>query len=103
MALKRANDRTAKLLMLCLLAACMLSPFLMTGVKAQSNGVTVGNWPLDEVKASGYNTITPDAASVNAGILAGTPEPTLVGGKFDKAMQFNGNNFVYVPIKFVVR
>lgn len=102
MALKRANDRTVKLLMLCLLAACMLSPFLMTGVKAQSNGVTVGNWPLDEVKASGYNTITPDAASVNAGILAGTPEPTLVDGKFDKAMQFNGNNFVYVPIKFVV-
>ena len=80
----------------------MLSPVLLTSVKAQSSGDTVGYWPLDKVEASGYNTVTPDAASVNAGILAGTPEPTLIDGKFDKAMQFNGDNFVYVPIKFVV-
>jgi hypothetical protein len=80
----------------------MLSPVLFVTVKAQSSGDTVGYWSLDKVQASGYNTITPDTASVNAGILAGTPEPTLVDGKFDKAMQFNGDNFVYVPIKFVV-
>ena len=99
MAFKKSR---VKLLMLCLLAASLFSPILFTGVNAQSSGVTVGYWPLDKVQASGYNTITPDTASVNTGILAGTPEPTLVDGKFDKAMQFNGNNFVYVPIKFVV-
>ncbi len=62
----------------------------------------MGYWPLDEIKASGYNTITPDTASMNAGILAGTTQPVLVDGKFDKALQFNGDNFVYVPIDFVV-
>ena len=102
MVTKRVYGKRVKALMLCLLAACVLSPIFLAEVKAQNSGVTVGYWPLDEVKASGYNTITPDAASVNAGILAGTPEPTLVDGKFDKAMQFNGDNFVYVPIKFVV-
>ena len=34
--------------------------------------------------------------------MAGTPQPTLVDGKFDKAMQFDGENFVYIPIKFIV-
>jgi hypothetical protein len=103
MTLKRPKGRTVKLCLLCLLTACMmLSPVLFTSVKAQSSGDTVGYWSLDKVEASGYNTVTPDASSVNAGILAGTPEPTLIDGKFDKAMQFNGDNFVYVPIKFVV-
>jgi len=91
-----------KIAMINVLIASLLSvPFLIT-VNAQSSGVTVGYWPLDEVKPSGYNTITPDAVSVNAGIVAGDPEPTLVEGKFDKAMKFNGEGFVYVPIKFVI-
>lgn len=102
MVTQRENGKKVKVFLICLLAVCLLSPVLFTGVKAQSGGVTVGYWPLDKVQASGYNTITPDASSVNAGIIAGTPEPTLVEGKFDKAMQFNGDNFVYVPIKFVV-
>ncbi|MCW3996895.1 MAG: LamG domain-containing protein [Candidatus Bathyarchaeota archaeon] len=72
------------------------------GVKAQGSGVTVGYWPLNEIKSSGYNVITPDATGVNPGIVAGSPQPALVDGKFDKALQFDGNNFVYVPIKFVV-
>jgi len=101
MTLKRVKSRV-KVLMLCLLAASALSPILLTSVKAQSSGVTVGYWPLDEVQSSGYNVITPDSTGVNNGIVAGTPEPTLVDGKFDKAMQFNGNNFVYIPIKFIV-
>ena len=91
-----------KVLMLCLLAASVLSPILLTGVKAQSSGVTVGYWPLSQVQPSGSTVITPDSTGVNPGIVAGTPQPTLVDGKFGKAMQFNGNNFVYIPIKFVV-
>jgi hypothetical protein len=91
-----------KVLIFCLFAASALSPILCTGVKAQNNGVTVGHWPLSQVQPSGYSVITPDSTGVNPGIVAGTPQPALVDGKFGKAMQFNGNNFVYIPIKFVV-
>ncbi|MGA2681567.1 MAG: LamG-like jellyroll fold domain-containing protein [Candidatus Bathyarchaeia archaeon] len=93
---------TVKVLMLCLLATSVLSPILLTGVKAQNSGVTRGYWPLSQIQPSGYNVITPDSTGVNPGIVAGTPQPTLVDGKFGKAMQFNGNNIVYIPIKFVV-
>jgi hypothetical protein len=91
-----------KIVMISILVTIILSIPFMTVVNAQSSGVTVGHWPLDEVKSSGYSTITPDAESVNAGTVAGDPAPLLVEGKFDKAMKFNGENFVYVPIKFVV-
>jgi hypothetical protein len=90
-----------KTLAICMLAACILCPTLIFGAKAQST-VTVGYWPLDEVKSSDSSVITPDASSVNAGIVAGDPQPAIVEGKFDKAFQFNGDNIVYVPIKFVV-
>ena len=101
MMLKRVKNRV-KVLMLCFLAASVMSPILLTSAKAQNIGVTVGYWPLDVVQSSGYNVITPDSTGVNPGIVAGNPEPTLVDGKFDKALQFNGQNFVYIPIKFVV-
>ena len=99
---KGANGKKAMMLILCLMAAYILNPVLITGAKAQTSSAGAGYWPLDKLQSSGYSTITPDAAGVNAGILAGTPQATLVEGKFDKAMQFNGDNFVYVPIKFVV-
>ena len=101
MKFKRMKSRV-KLLMVCLLAATMLSPILLTGVKAQNSGVTVGYWPLDETKSSDSNVITPDATGVNTGIVVGHPEPALVDGKFGKALQFDGQNGVYIPIKFVV-
>ncbi len=101
MAINRLGNRV-KVLMFCLLATAILCSVLLNGVRAQSGGVTVGYWPLDEVQSSGYNVITPDAASVNSGIVVGHPEPSLVDGKFGKAMQFDGANGVYVPIKFVV-
>jgi hypothetical protein len=101
MTVKREKSRV-KMLMLCLLAAALLSPILLSGVKAQNSGVTVGYWPLDENKPSGSNVITPDATGVNSGIVVGHPEPSLVDGKFGKAMQFDGQNGVYIPIKFVV-
>jgi hypothetical protein len=99
---KRLKNKKVKLFMICLLAAGILSPILFTGVKAQSSGATVGYWPLDEVKASGYSVVTPDSTGVNNGIVSGNPEPAIIDGKFDKAMQFDGNNLVYIPIKFVV-
>jgi hypothetical protein len=101
MTFKREKSRV-KMLMLCLLAAALLSPILLAGVKAQNSGVTVGYWPLDENTPSGSNVITPDATGVNSGIVMGHPAPSLVDGKFGKAMQFDGENGVYIPIKFVV-
>jgi hypothetical protein len=91
-----------KVLIVCLTAASILIMVLLTGASAQTSGVTVGYWPLDENKPSGYNVITPDATGVNMGMVVGHPEPSLVEGKFDKAMQFDGANGVYIPIKFVV-
>lgn len=34
--------------------------------------------------------------------MGGEPEAALVDGQFDKALSFNGVNFVYVPINFLV-
>jgi hypothetical protein len=99
---KRVIGKRTKILTLCLLSACVLSPVFLAVARAQTSGVTVGYWPLDELKSSGYNVITPDVSGVNGGIIAGATQPILVDGKFDKAMQFDGENFVYVPIKFVV-
>jgi hypothetical protein len=62
----------------------------------------VGQWHLDKIQSSGDTVVTPDAVSYNNGILGGEPEAILVDGQFDKAMTFNGVNFVYVPIKFLV-
>jgi hypothetical protein len=89
------------ILALCLLVATMLSPILITTAKAQS-AVTVGEWALDEVKPSDSTTITLDSTGTNTAILAGKPEPTLVEGKYDKAIQFNGENAIYVPVKLVI-
>lgn len=79
----------------------MLSPIFMATVKAQNNGDLVGNWPLNEIKT--VDNSTTDTTGVNNGIVAGHPDlPTIVDGKFGKALKFSGDNFVYVPIKFVV-
>ena len=79
----------------------MLSSILLTTVKAQS-AVTVGEWALDEVKPSDSTTITVDSTGLNNGIIVGKPEPTIVEGKYGKAMHFNGDNAIYVPIKFII-
>jgi Concanavalin A-like lectin/glucanases superfamily len=92
----------AKLSILFLIAATLLSSVLVTGVKAQTSGVTVGEWSLGQVQTSSYSLITPCTAGVARGILGGDPEPALVEGRFGKALQFNGENFVYVPIKFII-
>jgi len=84
-----------------LFAAAISLTFTLT-VCAQSSGVVVGEWALDEVKPSDDTTITVDQTGVNAGILAGHPEPDLVDGKYGKALKFDGENAVYVPVKFVV-
>jgi hypothetical protein len=98
----RIVKRMTRVSILCLLAASVLSPILLTDVKAQDSGVTVGYWPLDQIQPRSSNVITPDNTGVNPGLVAGTPQPTIIDGKFGKAMQFNGDNFVYIPIKFVV-
>lgn len=91
-----------KITLLGLLAVCMLSPVFLATVEAQTNGITIGYWPLDKVQSNDASIVTPDSTGVNYGIVGGHPEPQLVEGKFDKAMKFDGDNLVYVPIKFVV-
>jgi hypothetical protein len=96
------KNSTTKILVVCLLTITLLSPIFITYTTAQSNGITVGEWSMDQIKPSDSGTITPDSTGVNHGILAGEIEPALVDGKYDKALTFNGKNAVYVPIKFVV-
>jgi len=92
-------------LMLTLLLLNMLSMALVMSVNAQGSvdSYTVGLWHLDEVLPNEYMEITPDATGKNPGTLVGEPTtPMLVEGKFDKALKFDGNNTVYVPIRFLV-
>ena len=91
-----------KVTVFCLLAASLLSPIILATAAAQIGGVTVGYWPLDKTQPSDATIVTPDVTGVNYGIVGGHPEPQLVDGKFDKALKFDGDNLVYVPIKFVV-
>jgi hypothetical protein len=98
---KRVSGKKLKVLALTLILVCIVSAVSIAFVAAQNVG-TVGYWQLDEIKSVDSTDTTADTASVNNGIVAGHPEPALVDGKFGKAMQFDGENFVYVPIKFVV-
>jgi hypothetical protein len=91
-------------LMLTLLLASMLSMVLVIPVKAQyaADSHTVALWHFDEVNA---NDVTPDATGNNPGTLVGPSggsTPMLVEGKIGKALNFDGNNAVYVPIRFLV-
>jgi len=90
-----------QMLTLGLLVVTMLSPILLATTQAESS-TTVGEWKLDEIKTSGSTEITPDSTGVNNGILAGAEHPTLVKGQFGNAIKFNGENAIYVPVKFIV-
>ena len=89
-------------LMLTLFLTIILSMAFTASVKAQNTAdpYTVGLWHLDEVLPDGYREITPDATGKNPGTLVAAP--VLVEGKFDKAMNFDGKNGVYIPIRFLV-
>jgi hypothetical protein len=97
-----SKNSKVKLTVFCLLAASLLSPIMLSSAAAQASGITVGYWPLDKTQSSDSSIVTPDSTGVNYGIVGGHPEPALVEGKFDKALKFDGDNLVYVPIKFVV-
>ncbi len=84
-----------------LIFTCLFSPITFLGVKAQS-ATTVGYWSLDKIQSSDGSIVTADTTGVNYGIVAGHPEPAIIDGKFDKGFKFDGDNLVYVPIKFVV-
>jgi Concanavalin A-like lectin/glucanases superfamily len=73
-------------------------------VQAQtSGGKTVGLWHMDEITPADYRRITPDATGANGGTLVHAPaDPELVEGKFGKALRFDGQNGVYIPIRFLV-
>jgi hypothetical protein len=100
----KLESKAATGLMLTLLLASILSIAFIASVKAQDSAdpYTVGLWHLDEVVPDGYREITPDATGKNPGTLGPEPPPMLVEGKFDKALKFDGGNFVYVPISFLV-
>jgi hypothetical protein len=86
-----------------ILMAIILSGVLVSIPKAQcADAQTVGLWHLDEITAKDYMEITPDAMGINSGTVGGDPSPTLVEGKFGKALNFSQGSFVYVPIAFLV-
>ncbi len=91
-------------LILSILLLSTLSITLVTSVKAQSgiDSRTVGLWHLDEINPNEYQQITPDATGINNGIVGVDTSGMLVEGKFGKALSFDGHNFVYVPISFLV-
>ena len=97
---KIVKGKSGKALMLSFLLTCSL--VFLTIVEAQSSGVTLGYWSLDEIRSDGYTIVTSDSTGVNHGTLGVDPLPMLVDGKFGKAMQFDGNNFLYIPISFIV-
>jgi len=100
--MEKSYSKAATRLMLTLLLTGILSMAFAAPVKAQGSN-TMGLWHLNEVLPNGYNEITPDATGQNPGTLVAAPTtPKLVEGKFDKALQFDGNNGVYVPIRFLV-
>ncbi len=86
-----------------ILLVITLSMALVNLPKAQcTEAYTVGLWHLDEVEPAEYMAITPDATGYNHGTLGGETLPTLVEGKFGKALSFDVTSFVYVPISFLV-
>lgn len=93
----KTNGVIASLLIMNLIGAAFAT---FANVQGIVNTSTVGLWHLDEVLPDGYREITPDATGQNTGILV--QEPALVEGKFDKALSFDGNSGVYVPIRFLV-
>lgn len=96
------DNRANGLLVISILMANLLGAGSVMCVNAQgiANSSTEGLWHLDEVIPNGYRKITPDATGQNPGILV--QDPALVEGKFNKAMSFDGNSGVYVPIRFLV-
>jgi hypothetical protein len=77
----------------------LIGSVFIVSIDAQSGSV-VGLWHFDEIFPDGYQIITPDATGQNSGVLIDSPE--LVEGKFGKALLFDGNNAVYIPIRFLV-
>lgn len=52
---------------------------------------TLAYWGFDEIQ-------TPEAVGDHVAILGGKPPPTIVEGKYGKALSFDGENFLYTPI-----
>ncbi|MCW4045692.1 MAG: LamG domain-containing protein [Candidatus Bathyarchaeota archaeon] len=98
------HKKPIKNLILTLILTITLGIASTATAQAQSSpdAYTVGLWHFDEIKPDGYRQITPDATGINHGTLGPEPPPALVEGKFDKALEFDGSNFVYVPIAFLV-
>jgi len=99
-----SNNKAAGRLILTLCLIILVSTTVLLSVHAQGavDPYTVGLWHLDEIVPDGYRQITSDATGVNHGIVGGETSNMLVEGKFGKALRFNGENFVYVPISFLV-
>ena len=105
MKLRKLESKATTKLMLILFLTGILSMAIIMSVEAQSirDPYTVGLWHLDEIIPDGYTQTTPDATGKNTGTLVAAPKsPVLVEGKFNKAMKFDGDNAVYVPIRFLV-
>lgn len=103
--MKKTETVEVTLLVLIAVLISTLTTVSIATAKAQNllNPYIVSVWKLDEILPDGYREITPDAMGRNHGILVAAPQsPMLVEGKFGKALSFDGNSGVYVPIRFLV-
>ena len=93
--MRKYSSKAITGLMLSVLFMTILPIVLVTSASADyvAESYCVAFWHFD--KADG-NNLTSDAAGDNPATLYGTPPPLLVEGKFGKALEFDGRNFVYV-------
>src|SRR5512137_2858073 len=96
------QNRRSKAIVIAIITLLAEGSCFVTLAKPQSSvGKEVGLWHMDEVIPAEYRSLTPDATGANPGTLIHAPaDPVLVGGKFGKALSFDGQNGVYVPIRF---
>ncbi|MEM0314308.1 MAG: LamG-like jellyroll fold domain-containing protein, partial [Candidatus Bathyarchaeia archaeon] len=79
-------------LTLALILTCILIETILAYDIVRGSSETLALWHMDEIytsEASGKDTFA---------ILGGNPPPTLVEGKFGKALSFDGENFLYVQM-----
>lgn len=102
--MKKLQKKNPSNSVLVIFVVALLSSVFVGLASAENRGgaVTLGLWRLDEIFPHGDSIVTVDSSDQIAAILGGAHEPVLVEGKFERALAFDGNNFVYVPISFIV-
>ena len=99
---KQKAKSLPKLILLFASISAIVFPAVVHG-KIVGDDNTIGLWHMDEVIPTEHRETIYDATEMNPGTLIPAPtSPVLVESKFGNALKFDGNNGVYVPIRFIV-